>query len=263
MTNEELAQRIKAGEKELVGQLWEQTDRLRRYFIERELVATDKAERAASAGVTREDLVQESYFALMQAVEVFDPSTGFAFSSFLKYPMKNVVNQALGIRTEKGRRDPLASAFSLDAPIGDEDDDTYLLHLADPDDQIEELTDRLFRESLHEDLERSLADLPEREEELIRAVYYDGQTLKQVSDRIGCSQKYAWELEQQALEALRMREELQAYRDDIITRHAYHGGFQRWKDTGTSSVEEAAVKLVELDERAEKLDRWAALRSLK
>ena len=263
MTNEELAQRIKAGEKDLIGQLWEQTDRLRRYFIERELIATDKAERAEAAGVAREDLLQESYFALLRAVDVYDPETGFAFSSFLKYPIKNIVNQALGLRTEKGRNDPLTNASSFDAPIGDDDDETFLRYLAVKNDPIGEATDRLYREKLREDLERSLAELPEREESLIRAVYYEGKTLEQASERIGCSCKYAWELEQEALETLRMKEALQAYREEIITRHAYHGGFQRWKDTRVSSVEEAALKLVELDERAERLDRWAALRSLK
>lgn len=263
MTNEELAQRIKAGEKDLIGQLWEQTERLLRFLIERELVATDKAERAEAAGVTREDLLQEAFFALLQAVEAYDPASGFAFVSFLKWPVKNVVNNALGIRTKKGREDPLASASSIDAPIGGEDDEPLLSFLADTEDPIAEAEDRLFREELRKELERSLAELPEREAEVIRARYYEDQTIEQVGDRVGCSAERARQIEQEALDALRMKESLQAYRDEIITRHAYHGGFQRWKDTGSSSVEEAALQLAALDERAEKLDRWAALRSLK
>ncbi len=263
MTNEELAQRIKAGEKDLIGQLWEQSERLLRLLIERELVATEKAERAEAAGVTREDLLQEAFFALLQAVEAFDPETGFSFTSFLKWPVKNTVNRALGIRTKRDREDPIFSASSLDAPIGEEDGEPLLSFLPDPEDPIEEADERLFREELREDLERSLAELPDREAEVIRARYFEDQTIEQIGDRVGCSAERARQIEQEALDALRMKEELQAYRDEIITRHAYHGGFQRWKDTGSSSVEEAALQLAALDERAEKLDRWAALRSLK
>ena len=263
MTNEELAQRIKAGEKDLIGQLWEQTERLLRFLIERELVATDKAERAEAAGVTREDLLQEAFFALMQAVEAYDPADGFTFGAFLKWPVKSVVNNALGIRTKKGREDPLASASSIDAPIGGEDDEPLLTFLADTEDPIAEAEDRLFREELRKELERSLAELPEREAEVIRARYYEDQTIEQVGDRVGCSAERARQIEQEALDALRMKESLQAYRDEIITRHAYHGGFQRWKDTRTSSVEAAAVKLADIDERAKNMDRWASLRSLK
>ena len=133
MTNEELAQRIKAGEKDLLGQLWEQTERLLRYLIERELRVSDKEERAEAAGVTREDLYQEGYFALLQAVEAYDPETGFTFSAFLKYPIKSAVNKAIGIRTAAGRNDPAAGAVSLDAPVSGEDgeDDALVEALKD------------------------------------------------------------------------------------------------------------------------------------
>ena len=262
MTNEELAQRIKAGEKDLVGELWNQTERLLKYMIDRELVSTDKAERAEAAGVTREDLLQESYFALLQAVEAYDPESGFAFSSFLKWPLKNVVNRAIGIKTQKDREAPLSSAASLDAPIANDSEDTYAQVLADPSDPIGDLTDQIFRESLHEDLEKSLAELSDREAEVIRAKYYDDQTIEQIGARVGCSAERARQIEEEALEALRMKKKLQEYRDEVISRYAYRGSFQRWKDTRESSVEIAAIKLAEMEERSEKLDRWASLRTL-
>ena len=262
MTNEELAQRIKAGEKDLVGELWNQTERLLKYMIDRELVSTDKAERAEAAGVTREDLLQESYFALLQAVEAYDPESGFAFSSFLKWPLKNVVNRAIGIKTQKDREAPLSSAASLDAPIANDSEDTYAQVLADPSDPIGDLTDQIFRESLHEDLEKSLAELSDREAEVIRAKYYGGQTIEQIGARVGCSGERARQIEEEALEALRMKTKLQEYRDEIISHYAYRGSFRKWKDTRESSVEIAAIKLAEMEERAEKLDRWASLRTL-
>jgi len=262
MTNEELAQRIKAGEKDLVGELWNQTERLLKYMIDRELVSTDKAERAEAAGVTREDLLQESYFALLQAVEAYDPESGFAFSSFLKWPLKNVVNRAIGIKTQKDREAPLSSAASLDAPIANDSEDTYAQVLADPSDPIGDLTDQIFRESMHEDLEKSLAELSDREAEVIRAKYYDDQTIEQIGARVGCSGERARQIEEEALEALRMKTKLQEYRDEIISHYAYRGSFRKWKDTRESSVEIAAIKLAEMEERAEKLDRWASLRTL-
>ena len=95
-TNEALVARIKAGEPELMGQLWEQCKRLLWVLMRREI--SGKTERLAQAGVTVEDLKQEVYFALCEAVKAYDPADGYLFTSYLKYPVHNAVFNAIGLR---------------------------------------------------------------------------------------------------------------------------------------------------------------------
>jgi DNA-directed RNA polymerase specialized sigma subunit len=70
MTNEELAIKIKAGELECAGQLWEQAKLLVCMLCNRFYGLHTDACR--SAGVDADDLCQEGYFALMDAVDAYD-----------------------------------------------------------------------------------------------------------------------------------------------------------------------------------------------
>ena len=70
LSNEELAMRIKNGEKELLPTLWEQVKNLiawkaQRYFNHCSTLGTLHYE--------LDDLIQESYFAMLQAIEYYEP----------------------------------------------------------------------------------------------------------------------------------------------------------------------------------------------
>ena len=71
MTNEELVMVIKGGNDELTPSLWERVERFAHvkatdyYYLHTDL--------CARAGVTLDDLKQESYFAFMAAVNYYDP----------------------------------------------------------------------------------------------------------------------------------------------------------------------------------------------
>lgn len=272
MTNEEIAQRIKAGEADLMGQLWEQTERLLKWMIDRELINIDKAERAEAAGVTREDLYQEAYFALVAAVEAYDPETGFRLSSFMKYHVRNSVYKALGLRTKRARMDPSVGAYSLDAPLpagrkaeeGGEDK-SFIENYGDPDSSapFEAVEERDYREHLRRDLEESLADLSARESQIIRARYYEGQTLEEIGAQEGCGRERIRQIEEQALNRLRLMDRLAGYRKEILGHYEYKGGYRRWYETRTSCVEAAAIRLADMDRKAGLVDRWSALRSIK
>ena len=88
MTNEELAVQIQAGEREQLPELWEQVHRLLALMFRRLLSQSpDNHTRAVSAGITLEDLEQEGYFALLEAVDAYDPTSGYKFTAYLKYPV--------------------------------------------------------------------------------------------------------------------------------------------------------------------------------
>ena len=85
MTNEELVMIIKGGNDELTPSLWERVERFAYvkatdyYYLHTDL--------CTRAGVTLDDLKQESYFAFMAAVNYYDPDKGFLFLSFMTYPL--------------------------------------------------------------------------------------------------------------------------------------------------------------------------------
>ncbi len=78
MSNEELADKIKAGESEYIGQLWQQVEKFVR------MKAREYYNKLNSSNINMffdvEDLINESYFAMLDAVEYYDHEKG----TFLK-----------------------------------------------------------------------------------------------------------------------------------------------------------------------------------
>ena len=103
MTNEELAVLIKKGEKQYLPALYMQVERLLWHSVRR--YAARCEDRMRARGVTVEDLIQDTFFALVDAVNAFDPDKGFKFTTYLHFPVKNRLRFALGFTTH--RRDPL------------------------------------------------------------------------------------------------------------------------------------------------------------
>ena len=117
-TNEELAVQAQAGDKGAISQLWNQTRGiifmiLARYY-------NRNPERFARCGVTMDDLEQEGFFAVLEAVEAFNPAKGWKFTSWLNYPLQNHVNAILGTRSGQIKHIPLNECSSLDEPISQE-----------------------------------------------------------------------------------------------------------------------------------------------
>lgn len=74
MTNEDIVVEIQKGNKFLISQLWEQTQQFVRMCAEE-----------FHAGDLAEDLIQEGYFGILDAVESFDSTRGIKFLTFAKF----------------------------------------------------------------------------------------------------------------------------------------------------------------------------------
>ena len=94
MTNEELVVEIQQGHTEKLEDLWTQNLR----FIKS--IASE-----FHAGDLTDDILQEAYFGLMAAVEKFDVSKGFAFTTFANYYVRNAMRRFL-IKARPGCRLP-------------------------------------------------------------------------------------------------------------------------------------------------------------
>lgn len=228
MTNEELAVLIQAGEKERTGQLWEQMERLiywhcNRYF-------TLYGERCARAGVTLDDITQEGYLALLDAVEAYDPSSGFKLSSYLKYPLLNRVKSLLGIVKPA----PLNDASSINEEVGEDSTLEDMLEDKTARDAMNGVIDNIWNEQLHATLETCLESIDPEQAAAVRGRFYSDPPQRGNSTMV-----------EKGIKGIRRcRGLLKPYEVDIISRYAYNSGIGLWRESGYSSTEYTAQKLI-------------------
>lgn len=171
MSNEEFVALIQAGDTGQIIPLWTNV----------RLLALKEAGRWAAAnrnGVELEDLGQEAFIALLEAVDTFDSGTGAWFSTWYMVRLKGAFTAACGMRTQRERQDPLAGAASLDAPVSTEDQEGITLSESIPDPGAElamlAVEEDERRARLHDALITAIAELPEEQRAAVRGRYWQG-----------------------------------------------------------------------------------------
>jgi RNA polymerase sigma factor (sigma-70 family) len=230
MTNEELAMRIKAGGQECTGELWDQVKLFVCLLCNRFFALY--ADACQSAGVDADDLCQEGYFALMDAVEAYNQDGEYKLLSYIRYPLKNRLNTLVGFR---GRRRLHNAPVSLDEPTGEGIclGDTLADQAAE--DELEAVIEQVYTEGLRADLDYCLATLDYRQREAIRAKYFKGQPIHDAREHLYKGL--------QRLRSGKCMNRLRKYEQDIIARYAYNSSYRLWRETGYSSTEHTAMKL--------------------
>ena len=166
---------------------------------------------------------------MLDAAETHDPERG-KFLAWYDYYLKSAFSDALGVRTERDRRDPINYAVSLDAPIG-EDDDGGTLHDVTPDpvDEYEETERGIWLAQLRAALDQQLDTLPPKQADALRMRFYQGMTLKECGRRCGVNPNIIRERERKALNTLshgRRAAQLRSFidgRTDFYGVHGIHG----------------------------------------
>lgn len=254
MTNEELASMAQKGNQNALHALYMQNKGLLALLFKR-LIASGR-ERMTAAGVTEDDAIQCGYFVLLDAVKAYDPAQGLKFTAYLKYPVINQWNVLIGYRTQKQRREPLNIAASLDEPITDgEGNQTARVETVEctaATQAFQAAEDGLYTQQLHDDLEDLLGKLTPEQETVIRAHYYQRQTVTEIGEQLGVKPHHVRHAEYMGLRDMRRhRSKLEPYREQIISKHSLRGtGFQSWKYNG--SVPERITEM--LDKRTIVLD---------
>lgn len=253
MTNEQLAELIgQGGNDELLPLLWE---KMRKLYIQWSgKYYTAHKERCDLCGVTADDIRQESYLSMLEAVKAYasrsDEHRDTLFSTFCSFPFKNHATKLIGMHTSRTRNEPLNQHItSLDNPLTDkngETDDTLLTLIPDneaeqPFRDIEEADYcRLIRETVAE----ILRDRP-REIEVIERRYYNGESQMSIAADSGVSHARISQIEAKALRKLRNSPQMKAFAEIGYYKHVTVSSYQR---THISAVE----KVVEERERKQK-----------
>ena len=240
MSNEEYAQLIKKGREDLYPVLWESV----RGFVALQAIKRFKITHGFG-GVEIEDLIQSGYLALVSAVRYYSPEDGYSFLTVLGNCLKTEFARAGGYKTSK--RDPLSSALSLDAPIGDPEDDLSLMDtLKSQNDVIESIEEKVYTAQLHEALERELNIIPADCARAIRLEYFSEKSESDICNMLGISTKHYKTLHNKGLRELRdpkIRKRLEGYLYDKIDY--YHAnGFATYKRSQLRTTEEKAMERI-------------------
>lgn len=203
-------------------------------------------DRAAVHGLEYGDLYNSGYFALVDAVERYDPVQGMQFIGLFALRLKSAFAEAGGWRTSK--RDPLNSAKSMDARLKEDDEGSGAFGDFIPDPRaaqaLQDVEEQQYQEQLHAALERALGTLEDDEEAVIRARYYQGRTFEEIGPQAPATAASAL----RKLRRPQARKELEQF---IEQRTPYYlrMGVQTFQNTGESAVERIFFKREQMREK--------------
>lgn len=242
-SNEALALCAQQGDKQAVSALWERVQRL--LYLKAIRYYNSHKETCASAGVALDDLQQECFLAMLNAVQDYDKERSFQFTTYLSFHTKNRFNFLLGRR---GAVRVLNNADSLDRPVSDEDESLSLDDMLADDSAeqaFEDIEQRDYLRALHEALTTALTVLPEPERRVIIARYYAGKNGAEIARSEGIPYEQERKLEASALKQLRAWK-IRCTLSEFMDYGASYGGtgLTSWKRDG--SVEERILERAEL-----------------
>lgn len=203
--------------------------------------------------------VSERVYRLVAAADTYDITAGRSFIGWLSLALKTAFAEAGGYRSCKQARDLLHHSGSLDVPTS-EDSDTVIGNLIpDPGaaQDFQDAEDRLYLGQLHNALEKSLDELPDRQGDTLRRRFYQNRSLEDIAVAEGISKEAVRQWQMKGLRALRQRQELQRFVEER-TPYYLRVGVSDFQRTGESAVERIVFRRERLaGPRAErpKLDR--------
>ena len=118
MTNEQLTLDIQNGNRAALTELWGAVRPLL-FSLAWKFYIRQGKERCSSHGVTLEDLQQETFFALCDAVQAYKPEKGYQLTTYLHYATENRFKACMGIQ---GKADALNHADRLERPLPGEEE---------------------------------------------------------------------------------------------------------------------------------------------
>ena len=219
---ERLVLEIQKGDNNLLPVLWQHVEPFIRKRAEYRWHRMREAGTVSHYSDDLDDFVQQSYFALLEAVKGYSPEAEASFTTYLAFFLRRAFFEVDGIRTKK--RDALIYAESLDVPIEgtDSGDLMFVDTIADSADQYQELEDAIVADELHKALVKAVDALPGRKREVIKARYFRGEKQTEIARRYGCTKQAVSFAEKAALADLRRRAKLFGLDQFVEQRTPYY-----------------------------------------
>lgn len=127
-------------------------------------------------GVELDDLMQEAYLAMLRAVRLWRSDGGTGFIGIYELTLRTAFADACGIRTVRSRSDPLQTAVSLDAPVGEDGEEAGTLGSLVPDESAERPFLGIEQQELADAVQSALAKLPEEQQAAIYGEFWQSKT---------------------------------------------------------------------------------------
>ncbi|MCH4238894.1 MAG: sigma-70 family RNA polymerase sigma factor [Oscillospiraceae bacterium] len=251
-SNEELALQVQQGDSAATETLWEAVKKLC-YKIAADFFNHYTTSCTAS-GITLDDLQQESFFAMLNAANAFDPDKGYKFTTYLHYPLQNCFKALAGVRSGTAPR-PLNGADSLDKPLDDSDESGSTRGDLIPDPAAEaafqDAEQAEFEQQLHKAVPIALAGLPDETRKAVTLHHMEGATYKATGERLGVPTERARQLCSRGLHLLRHPKRSRILLGFVDYEQGYScTSFEAWKSGG--SVEERLIERADRRKRRQK-----------
>lgn len=245
MTNEQMVKLVHQGNKKYMSLLWDKN----RWFIFHlfsKLLRCNpvNAQCMIAAGLTIEDLKQEAYFILLNAVDSFDASGGYSFLSSLYYATKSQFFNLIGMNTAKGRNDPFNKADRLERKI-DFDGNSVTVGEMISDERaiyaLETVENKEYLGQLTEVVQGALSRLKSSQRLVLEKAFFQEKNYRQISKEIGIPYHTVKQRRDSGLRALGRGKNyillLPFYFSEDVPSVAYHGSLLSFKEHQASSTE--------------------------
>lgn len=241
MTNEQLALNVQNGNRAALAELWGAVRPLLLSMAWKFYQKQGK-ERCSTHGVTLEDLQQETFFALCDAVQAYKPEKGYQLTTYLNYATENRFKACMGIQ---GKLDALNHADRLERPIPGDEEGREQGDVI-PDEKAEAalfaVDDRQEQEHFHNVLEQALGELSVVQGAVLRHRFTRKHTRKETAEALHITAEAVRREEARALQLLRGKPVVLCLREEVLETAPYHGtGWFSWYFE-QGSVEERLVE---------------------
>ncbi|MEE1280968.1 MAG: sigma-70 family RNA polymerase sigma factor [Acutalibacteraceae bacterium] len=227
MTNEELAQLIKQGNKRYYATLWEQTSRLIH-----KLIYKHASKRKLPNDIDFDDILQCGYFAMVNAVNAYSPEKDLKFNTYLEFQVMNAIQLTIDRGQRKGMNTPRLQEYSYNRTVSNsEGEEVEIIDLM-PDKQSPKIYEGAELTDLQERVWQAVAELPEKLREIITGYYFNGENLSTQAERLGVSVQTVTQRKRQGLRLLERNRALkQLYNDYDRHYHSRYNDLQtlQWK----------------------------------
>lgn len=243
MSNESLAVQIQNGNTELIPQLWEQCYGV--FHIIANKYINLHGEQMTSAGVEKQDLIQECYFAMLAAIKSYNSEKPYKFTTYINKHAINRFNTLLGFR---GKTQVLNNAYSLSVPYDSDNEESAPLQDYIPDKKAQNAFDEaegnIYQKELQQAFTKTMSKkLSDFKRHCICLRYYDNMPPYKIDEHLGTSRDKVNHAVNVGLYIMAHDHSIKRLRyiDEITFAKAYRGvGVCNFKESGASNPERIA-----------------------